>query len=265
MREATRLPKICSAKPPAKLSSFDTNNYFPQQRDSRIAALENRMVESRWVERHLGRPVVKAFNNIQATDLAKRGLPAHSAGRVALPVAGDNQNMKSVVLQIVDQLGFDGVDAGGLDASWRQQPGTPVFCTNLDASGVRRALSEASANGRRNFVLLKKVRVPGQRLPDAFAGPLTRSRGSKGHEMVTSRAYRPVHPCRRRVERGFAISGFHGRSSPHRNIAALQAKAFTACTRPSIHRLNVMDGRQRRGSAITACNEAACPARVCIA
>jgi predicted dinucleotide-binding enzyme len=36
---------------------------------------------------------------------------------------------KAVVLQLVDELGFDAVDAGGLDDSWRQQPGTPVYTT----------------------------------------------------------------------------------------------------------------------------------------
>ena len=50
---------------------------------------------------------------------------------------------KAVVLRLVDQLGFDGVDAGGPDESWRQQPGTPVYAADLDAAGVRRALSEA--------------------------------------------------------------------------------------------------------------------------
>jgi 8-hydroxy-5-deazaflavin:NADPH oxidoreductase len=38
----------------------------------------------------------------------------------------------------------DGVDAGGLDESWRQQPGTPVYTKDFDAEGVRRALSEAN-------------------------------------------------------------------------------------------------------------------------
>ena len=48
-----------------------------------------------------------------------------------------------VVLRLVEELGFDGVDAGPLDESWRQQPGTPVYGTDLDAAGVRRALAEA--------------------------------------------------------------------------------------------------------------------------
>ena len=73
----------------------------------------------------------------------ERGKPAGTPGRIALPVAGDDAAAKAVVLRLVDELGFDGVDAGGLDESWRQQPGTPVYTADLDAEGVRRALSEA--------------------------------------------------------------------------------------------------------------------------
>jgi 8-hydroxy-5-deazaflavin:NADPH oxidoreductase len=64
-------------------------------------------------------------------------------GRLALPVAGDDARAKKVVLQLVDELGFDGVDDGGLDDSWRQQPGTPVYDKELDSDGVRHALAEA--------------------------------------------------------------------------------------------------------------------------
>jgi predicted dinucleotide-binding enzyme len=128
---------------PDSVVVVDTGNYYPQQRDGRIAAIEKGMAESRWVSKQLGRPVVKAFNNIYADHLGKLGRPAGSHGRIALPVAGDDKKAKVLVLQIVDELGFDGVDAGGLDDSWRQQPGTPVYAADLDAAGVRRALSEA--------------------------------------------------------------------------------------------------------------------------
>jgi len=121
----------------------DTGNYYPRQRDGRIEAIEAGMPESRWVERQLGRPVVKAFNNIYAQHLLELGKPAGTPGRIALPVAGDDPAAKAVVLRLIDQLGFDGVDAGGLDESWRQQPGSPVYTHDLDADGVRRALSEA--------------------------------------------------------------------------------------------------------------------------
>ena len=127
-----------------KLVVVDTGNYYPRQRDGRIEGIEDGLTESRWVEQQLGHPVVKAFNNIHAQHLMERGQPAGTAGRIALPVAGDGPTAKAVVLRLIDELGFDGVDAGGVDESWRQQPDTPVYGTNYDAAGVRRALNEAS-------------------------------------------------------------------------------------------------------------------------
>jgi predicted dinucleotide-binding enzyme len=87
---------------------------------------------------------VKAFNNIYAEHLLKRGKPVGTPGRIALPVAGDDERAKSVVLKLINELGFDGVDAGGIDESWRQQPGTPVYAADFDAEGVRRALANAN-------------------------------------------------------------------------------------------------------------------------
>ena len=121
----------------------DTGNYYPQQRDGRIEAIEAGTTESRWVAQQLGRPVVKAFNNIYAQHLLESGKSAGTPGRIALPVAGDDPAAKAVVLRLLDELGFDGVDAGSIDESWRQQPGTPVYGTDFDAEGVRRALAEA--------------------------------------------------------------------------------------------------------------------------
>jgi predicted dinucleotide-binding enzyme len=121
---------------------IDTGNYYPQ-RDGRIEAIEDGMTESRWVSLRIGHPVIKAFNNIQAQHLLEFGRPRGTAGRIALPVAGDDETAKSVVLRLVDQLGFDPVDAGGLDESWRQQPGSPVYGQDYDADGVRRALAGA--------------------------------------------------------------------------------------------------------------------------
>ena len=121
----------------------DTCNYYPQ-RDGRIDAIEDGMPESRWVEQQLGVSVVKAFNGIQAAHLLTMGLPEGTAGRIALPVAGDDADAKRVVSGLVDALGFDPVDGGGLDDSWRQQPGTPVYGSDRDAAGVREALAAAS-------------------------------------------------------------------------------------------------------------------------
>jgi 8-hydroxy-5-deazaflavin:NADPH oxidoreductase len=144
LRSISSLPAGLFAKTSKNVVVVDTGNYYPQQRDGRIDGIENGMTESRWVEQQLGRPLVKAFNNIYAEHLYKLGRPSGSRGRIALPVAGDDAAAKAVVLRLIDELGFDGVDAGGLDESWRQQPDTPVYGTDLDANGVRRALAKAS-------------------------------------------------------------------------------------------------------------------------
>lgn len=143
LKNVPRLPSGLFEGVPDDVVVVDTGNYYPQQRDGRIDTIERGTSESRWVSEHLGRPVVKAFNNIYARHLLERGKPKGDAGRIALPVAGDDKRSKDVVIRLLDQLGFDGVDAGSLDESWRQQPATPVYGTDLDAEGVRKALAAA--------------------------------------------------------------------------------------------------------------------------
>jgi 8-hydroxy-5-deazaflavin:NADPH oxidoreductase len=74
------------------------------------------------VAERLGRPVIKAFNNIVFKSLLENGRPAGAAGRIALPVAGDRPFGRAKVVQLVEDLGFGAVDAGSLAESWRQQP-----------------------------------------------------------------------------------------------------------------------------------------------
>ena len=119
----------------------DTGNYYPQQRDGRIDAIEGGQPESAWVAEQLGRPVVKAFNGIYAANLLTHGRPEGDPQRLALPVAGDETG---VVRRLVEEIGFDAVDAGPVSESWRQQPGTPVYGLDADTDGVRAALAAAS-------------------------------------------------------------------------------------------------------------------------
>jgi predicted dinucleotide-binding enzyme len=133
---------VTTAKPGAPV--IETNNYYPQQRDGRIEAIEDGTPESVWVAEQLGAPVFKVFNGIFWKHLLERGVPSGAAGRIALPIAGDDAGNKKIVSDLVDELGFDPVDAGSLAESWRQQPETPVYGTDLDAEGVKRALAEAS-------------------------------------------------------------------------------------------------------------------------
>lgn len=137
------LPADLFAGVPADTIVIDTGNYYPQQRDGRIAAIEEGAAESQWVADQLGRPVIKAFNNIHAGHIGTKWRGAMAEDRIALPVAGDDPNAKAIVLKLVDELGFDGVDAGSLAESWRQQPGTPVYGTDRSEEGVRQALLDA--------------------------------------------------------------------------------------------------------------------------
>lgn len=123
---------------------IDTGNYYPQQRDGLIAEIENGVTESRWVANQIGHPVVKAFNGIYSVNLIEKARPQGAADRMALPVAGDDPAAKKVVMDIIEELGFTAVDAGTLDESWRQQPGTPVYGLVGDAQAVKEALAAAS-------------------------------------------------------------------------------------------------------------------------
>jgi predicted dinucleotide-binding enzyme len=122
---------------------IDANNYYTRS-DGHIAAIDGGTTSSRWVSEQLpGSRVVKAFNTIYAAHLGGKGAPAGTAGRIALPVAADDAEAKRVVSGLVDELGFDPVDGGGLDDSWRQEPGMPASGAELDAAGVKEKLAAA--------------------------------------------------------------------------------------------------------------------------
>ena len=128
----------------------DTGNYYPQ-RDGRIDAIEDGTPESLWVSDQLGTPVVKAFNNMYAESLLNKGEPAGTEGRIALPVAGDDADAKQIALGLIDQMGFDAVDAGPIGESWRQQPGSPAYGAEVDRAGLIDALAAASPERPADF------------------------------------------------------------------------------------------------------------------
>jgi predicted dinucleotide-binding enzyme len=138
------LPQGLFRDAPADLVIIDTSNYYPQHRDGLIAEVEAGLTESGWVENQLGRPVIKAFNSIIAQHLLDKAKPRGEAGRVALAVAGNDQQAKAKVMALIDDIGFDTVDAGTMEASWRQQPGTPGYLQDYDVDGVRAALAAAT-------------------------------------------------------------------------------------------------------------------------
>jgi predicted dinucleotide-binding enzyme len=121
----------------------DAANYVPGLRDPEIPAIEAGEPESRWTAERLGRPVVKALNTIPARSLQEHARPRRAADRIAAPVAGDDDEAKQRVIDLVDTLGFDAFDAGTLAGSWRQQPGTSVYAADLPLDAAFAAVAHA--------------------------------------------------------------------------------------------------------------------------
>ena len=136
------LPKDLFIHLPKASPIIDTGNYYPP-RDGHIVEIDGGMVESEWTSGILGRPVVKAFNNITAGSLQQRGLPKGTKNRIALPVSGENAAAKRQVMDLVEAIGFDAFDAGSLADSWRYQPGTPAYCPDPNTKELRSLLQRA--------------------------------------------------------------------------------------------------------------------------
>jgi predicted dinucleotide-binding enzyme len=127
---------------PADVAVIDTSNYYPF-RDGAIAEIDAGKPESVWVSERIGRPVIKAWNAVLSHTLAENGKPEGEAGRIAIPVAGDDARAKETAMALVRATGFDALDAGVLAESWRQQPGTPAYCTELGLDELASALAVA--------------------------------------------------------------------------------------------------------------------------
>ena len=138
------LPKDLLDDVPQEVPIVDTNNYYPGLRDPQIPEIDAGQAESVWVSEQLGRPVIKAFNNIPVYSLAELGRPKGEAGRIAIAVAGDDAEQKRLVMNLIDdEFGFDPVDGGSLEESWRQQPCTRAYCCDWDAETMREMLAAA--------------------------------------------------------------------------------------------------------------------------
>jgi len=137
-------PELASvlAGAPAAAIVVDTSNYYPA-RDSEIVEVESGKPETVWACEQLGRPLVKAWNALLAQTLAEAGTEPGTANRIAIPISGDDDAAKSLVSDLVSMTGFDTVDAGTLEESWRLQPGTPAYCTELTADELKTALAAA--------------------------------------------------------------------------------------------------------------------------
>ena len=141
------LPKDLFNRAKEGVVIVDTGNYYPDVRDARIAEIDTGMPESVWASRQLGRPIFKAFNSIMFYALSELGKPEGAPDRLAIPVAGDDARGKRIVMGLVNEMGFDPVDGGSLEESWRQQPSTPAYCCDYGAEKTRKGIM-AAVKGR---------------------------------------------------------------------------------------------------------------------
>ena len=120
----------------------DTSNYY-SPRDGHIEALDAGKPESVWMQEQLGRPLIRAWSALLQATLQDKGKTKGEPGRLGIPVAGDDPEFKQIVINLVEDTGFDAVDAGTIEESWRIQDGNPAYCTELTAEQLRQALTLA--------------------------------------------------------------------------------------------------------------------------
>ncbi|WP_342746928.1 NADPH-dependent F420 reductase [Georgenia soli] len=126
----------------------DAMNYWPET-DGHLPVMEGEVSTSEVVQTHLaGARLVKTLNHIGYHDLESDHSPAGSPGRRALAVAGDDEEARALVGEVVDRLGYDAVDAGPLAAGRALEPGTAVFSGRHDAGTLRALLTLAAAPAR---------------------------------------------------------------------------------------------------------------------
>ncbi|MFJ4254662.1 NADPH-dependent F420 reductase [Microbacterium sp. NPDC090003] len=145
-----QLPTVAGlvAEAPENAVIVDTSNYFPL-RDGEVEGFEDGQVESEWVQKLYGRPIVKAWNTITTASFRDKAYAKDPATRIALPIAADDDTQRAVGMGLVEETGFDVFDAGVIADTWRQQPGTPVYTNDLTADELPAALDRAQRDRSR--------------------------------------------------------------------------------------------------------------------
>ncbi len=139
-----RIPDIAPllASVPEEVTVIDTSNYYPA-RDMIIDNIDKGSVESVWVTEQLGRLIAKAWNAIDSQSLEKNGKLSGASDRIAIPFAADRDHDRDITKKLIEDTGFDAYYTGSLADSWRQQPGAPVYCTDLTADEIQTFIDKA--------------------------------------------------------------------------------------------------------------------------
>ena len=152
------LPKNQFRHLPKGMVVIDTGNYYPSLRDGAIPALDQSGIDSLWVQEQLSIPVVKVFNSILATSINDLGRRKGEKNRIAIAVSGDDTKAKEVVFDLVEELGFDPFDVGTIAQSWKQQPGSSIYCRDINLEQLKKRVDTMGTNwsDMRDVILAKR-------------------------------------------------------------------------------------------------------------
>lgn len=158
-RNVQDLPKNLFKQLPEDVVVIETGNYYPTLRDGAIPALVQSGIDSLWVQEQLGIPVVKVFNSILATSINDLGRPKGEKNRIAIAVSGDDIKAKEVVFKLVDELGFDPFDVGDIGQSWKQQPGSSIYCRDITLEELKKRADAMGSewSAMRDVILAKRT------------------------------------------------------------------------------------------------------------
>jgi predicted dinucleotide-binding enzyme len=144
LKSVPDLPKNLFKNMFGDLVVIDTANYYPSLRDGILPELEETGIDSLWVQQQLNVPIVKTFNSILATSIQNLGRPKGDADRIAIAISSDDANAKRITSKLVDELGFDPVDLGNIAQSWKQQPGSPIYCRDITLKELYKRIENMS-------------------------------------------------------------------------------------------------------------------------
>jgi predicted dinucleotide-binding enzyme len=101
--------------------------------------------------------VVKSLNHLGYFKFEKSRRPHGTLGRLGMAAAGNDRSAVEEVLQLIDILGFDAVDAGNLEAGQAMQPGGPIFGAGHSAEEFSKRLAGEAATPERHHTDSRRV------------------------------------------------------------------------------------------------------------
>jgi predicted dinucleotide-binding enzyme len=121
-----------------------TINYFPERLGHISDIDDGTTTAPGLLQSHLPKShVVRAFSMIDAADMSEDGHPEGDPKRRALALSGDDPRAKKLVANLYDQFGFDALDIGGLNESWRVDAGQKAFVTHQNLAELKENVANA--------------------------------------------------------------------------------------------------------------------------